>query len=153
MTRRTLPCTLVLALLLAAPPAARADAGMEDAEAVQPASVLALQALVLLEQGRDHALAEEKLDRALDAEDAGNVSMEALRAAHRALHEDAAERARELLQGAFIGGHEHRAGAVYRPAVGSSQTVAASVGVVVLALAAFALLRSRSRPSGASPAR
>lgn len=135
--RRVLGAVLVLAALAAAPPGQAQEMGDESAAA--NARVLALQALVLLEQGRQHAAAEQKLDEALAAEEAGGVDLQALRAAHEALHREATAEATLLLQQAFPE-EPHVVGVTYRPQIRTAQ---AAAGGVLLALAAIGLVARR----------
>lgn len=130
------------ALALPAAAAAAADPTMGGTEA-EPARVLALQALALLEQGRAHEQAETKLDAALAAENKGGLDLRALRAAHQALHREAAAEAERLLEDAFPGGGEHVVGTTYRPG-GTAALVASGIaGSLLLGAAALGLVRRR----------
>lgn len=140
MTRRALASTLAAALALAAP--AWADDGMEGAQANR-ASALARQALALLEQGGDHQAAEAKLDAALAAGEKGGVDLRALRAAHEALHREAAAEAERLLQEAFPGGDKHVVGVTYRPGSQTALLISGIAGSVLLGAAALGLVRRR----------
>lgn len=131
---------LAAALALASP--AWADEGMEEQGArAEPARALTLQALALLEQGRAHEEAEERLDAALAAEDKGGVDLRALRAAHEALHREAVAEAEQLLQGAFPGGGEHVVGVTYRPGSETALVLAGVFGSLLLGAAALGLVR------------
>ena len=142
MRKTVLIFGLVLALALAAP--AWADEGMEEQGAeAEPARALALQALALLEQGRQHEEAEARLDSALAAEDKGGVDLRTLRAAHEALHREAAAEAERLLQDAFPGGNEHVVGVTYRPGSESALVVSGIAGSLLLGVAALGLVRRR----------
>lgn len=137
--RRRLFGSLAAALALAAP--AAAAEGMEGAEA-EPASALARQALALLDQGAAHEAAEAKLDAALAAGDKGGVDLRALRAAHAALHREAAAEAERLLEDAFPG-DEHVVGVTYRPGSETALVVSGIAGALLLGAAAFGLVRRR----------
>lgn len=133
---------LVLAVVaVALVPVASASEGMEEENAAQTARALSLQALAILERGLGHEEATEKLDLALAAGDQGGVDLQALRAAHSALHEEDAATAERLLQDAFLGESSHLVGVTFRPAIGWAQTAAAIAGGIVLALAALGLAR------------
>lgn len=135
-----------LTLALAAP--AWADDGMEERGAqAEPARALTLQALSLLEQGRAHEEAEERLDLALEAEDKGGVDLRALRAAHEALHREEAAEAERLLQDAFPGGGEHVVGVTYRPGSESALVISGIAGSLLLVAAALGLVRRRATDS------
>ena len=136
--------TVGLAAVLALATPAWADEGMEEQGAeAEPARALALQALALLEQGRAHEEAEGKLDSALAAEDQGGVDLRALRAAHEALHREAAAEAERLLQDAFPGGGEHVVGVTYRPGSEAALVVSGIAGSLLLGAAALGLVRCR----------
>lgn len=138
--RRALAAALLFAALAAVPPAQAQE--MEDESAAATARVLALQALVLLEQGRQHAAAEQKLDEALAAEEAGGIDLQALRAAHEALHREATAQATALLQQAFPE-EPHVVGVTYRPRIRTAQAAAGAAGGVLLAIAAIGLVARR----------
>lgn len=142
MRKGALAIGLAAALALSAP--AWADQGMEErGAAAEPARALTLQALALLEQGRAHEEAEERLDAALAAGDKGGVDLRALRAAHEALHREAAAEAERLLQDAFPGGGEHVVGVTYRPGSESALVVSGIAGSLLLGAAALGLVRRR----------
>lgn len=139
--RRAALAALALALALAAP--AWADPSMEEGgEQAEPARALALQALALLEQGRGHQEAELKLDAALAAGDKGGIDLRALRAAHEALHREAAAEAERLLQDAFPGG-EHLVGVTYRPGSQAALVASGIAGALLLGIAALGIARRR----------
>lgn len=140
---------LAAAGVLALPSAALADPQSEDEEnPAQTSAALALQALALLEQGRQHEEAEERLDLALEAEEPGEIDLRALRAAHAALHEEDVEQAERLLQRAFPDDEEHVVGVTYRPALGTAQAVSGAAGALALGLAALGLAWQRRRERG-----
>lgn len=143
MRRRALP--LALAAALAAAPQALAGGGTTDemSSPAQPARALALQALALLEQGRGHQQAEQKLDEALAAGDKGQLDLRALRAAHAALHREAATEAARLLADAFPAGSSHVVGVTFRPQIATARLAAGIAGAVVVAAAAGGLLLRR----------
>lgn len=132
----------LLAVLVTAAPAL-AGGGTNEMPG-QPANALALQALALLELGRGHEAAVAKLDQALAAGDKGGVNVRILRAAHEALHRDAAAEAARLLRDAFPPGSSHVVGVTYRPRIETARVAAGVAGAIALAAAAAALLR-RSR--------
>ena len=137
--RRALAAALLLAALAAAAPAQAQEMGETT---VANARVLALQALVLLEQGRQHEAAEQKLDEALAASDTGGIDLQALRAAHEALHREATAQAEALLQQAFPE-EPHVVGVTYRPQIRTAQAAAGAAGGVLLVLAAIGLAARR----------
>ncbi len=133
---------VIIALLVTAAVAAPASAGEgHEEDATQTARALSLQALALLEQGRGHEEATEKLDEALEAENKGDIDLRALRAAHAALHEEDLEAARAELRHAFP--DHHVVGVTFRPAIGTAGLIGGIVGGVTLAVAAFLLARRR----------
>lgn len=148
MNARTLllAAAAALALAAAAPVAAAppAPSGMNEmGSPAQPSDALALQALALLEQGRGHQQAEQKLDQALAAGDKGDLDLQALRRAHAALHRESAAEAAALLRDAFPPGSSHVVGVTYRPQLATTRVVAGIIGAAVLAAAAAGLLQRR----------
>lgn len=126
------------ALALVAP--ALASDGMEKTGTpAGPARALALQALALLEQGRGHQQAEQKLDQALGAGDRGNLDVRALRAAHAALHRQSTAEAQTLLRDAFPAGSSHLVGVTYRPRIATARVVAGALGIALAVVAALGL--------------
>lgn len=132
-----------IAVLVPQPAAAQ----MEMENAAQSQRALTLQALALLDQGRQHEEAEKRLDLALESEPDNRMSLEALRAAHEALHREDAEAAQRLLERAFPKGHSHLVGTTFRPDIAGSRIVAAILGAALLVLAAVALARKQRRDS------
>lgn len=147
MIRRASLLAALAALAVAAPAGADpASGGMNKMSApAQPAKVLALQALALLEQGREHQQAEQKLDEALAADDRGGIDMRALRRAHQALHREAAAEASRLLEDAFPRGSTHVVGVTYRPQLATTRVVAGVGGAALGGAAAAGLLLRRRR--------
>ncbi len=146
---------LVAALLaLALPGFVQAQEGMSGMEenAAQTADALSLQALAILEEGRGHEQAIEKLDAALKSDKTGAVDLRTIRDAHTALHHEDVAAAKRLLQHAFPGNRRHVVGITFRPPIGTSELVAGIVGGVILALAAFGLVRRRRAERGLAAA-
>ena len=136
-----LTVTVAVALASAAP--ALATEGDDEENMAQTGRALSLQALALLEQGRGHEEATEKLDEALESDVPGEIDLRAIRAAHAALHEEDVEVARRLLQDAFEGEDSHVVGVTFRPEIGTAQLAAGIAGAVALALAVAGLVWRR----------
>lgn len=152
--RRLGAIALLLAALGVAAPGLASAQEMEMQNETQGQRTLSLQALALLAAGRQHQEAELRLDDALKANPEAGMRLEALRAAHQALHREDAAAARQLLERAFPAGHSHVAGTTFRPDIASSRIVAAILGAALLGAAAFGLARRRPwRPTGSSSAR
>jgi hypothetical protein len=130
--------TVVLWLVLAG--AALADEPKEAEN--QPARALAIQALAILEQGLAHEEAMEKLEHAVEAEDQEGVNRDALEEALTALEAEEPARAEELLQtSVFTDENIHVVGVTVRPGSGAARGAAGIAGALVIALAAFGLVR------------
>lgn len=140
---RLLPVLLAVTVALASAVPAFATEGDEEENMAQTTRALSLQALALLEQGRGHEEATDKLDEALASDVPGEIDLRAIRAAHAALHEEDVEVARRLLQDAFEGEDSHVVGVTFRPEIGTAQLAAGIAGAVALALAVAGLLRRR----------
>lgn len=138
--RRLAAIGALAAVASAAPPAA---GQMQMTNRAQTPSALSLQALALLDRGIEHRRAERRLDLALRAKPAGDVQLEALRAAHRALHREDVAAGRRLLESAFPKGHRHLVGTTFRPDIRSSRLIAAALGALALVAATVALVRKR----------
>jgi len=159
MSRRlgTTLATLLLAGSLLAPAMARTHGpgGPEsEALAMQPARILAQQALAELRVRRDVKDAAERLDAALESKDNSDVDIATLRAAMEAVDEGNANAAIPLLDqalsrplGAPSGKALHEAGREFQPATGAQEIVAIAAGAALLALGALLLVRTRRRRS------
>lgn len=128
-------------LAFAAPAWATAGGGGENA--AQTSRALSLQALALLEQGRSHEAAMEKLDQALASGVKGEIDLRAIRAAHAALHEEDVAAARRLLQHAFPGKSSHVVGVTFRPQIRTARLAVGIAGGFVFALAVAGLVWRR----------
>lgn len=91
-----------------------------------------------------HEQAVEKLDRALATGGKGDIDLQAIRAAHAALHQEDTAAARRLLEHAFPGKESHLVGVTYRPRLGGAE-LAAGIAAVALLLAGAAGLAHRRR--------
>lgn len=135
--------TLLATVVLVPVAPAWATGGGEGENMAQTARALSLQALALLEQGRGHEEATEKLDEALASDVPGEIDLRAIRAAHSALHRADVEAAKRLLQDAFPGDDGHVVGVTFRPEIGTATVAAGIGGGVVLGVALAALLWRR----------
>lgn len=139
---------LAVAALAAAAPAGAGNGmgGMQPdtASRADTAKALSLQALAILAEGRGHEQAVEKLDRALATGGKGDIDLQAIRAAHAALHQEDTAAARRLLEHAFPGKESHLVGVTYRPRLGGAE-LAAGIAAVALLLAGAAGLAHRRR--------
>ena len=129
---------------------------MEQALASAPARVLAQQALATLDVTGDVAEARERVDAALESKDRGDVDVELLRAADRALDEGDRDGGLALLNRSLGGGPVpagegvaggamseqalHSAGRAYEPNETAQEVVAFVGGLVLLGLAALLLI-------------
>lgn len=128
-----------------------ADAEMEELT-LQPARVLAQQALAMLEVQGDDVEAAERIEAALVSEDKADVDAEVLAEAAEALeagdHEAAIPLIDEALSrplGAAEGKALHEAGREFQPGTGTQEVVAIIAGVALLGLGLFALAPRRRR--------
>lgn len=130
-----------------------ADAEMEMEElTLQPARVLAQQALAMLEVQGDDVEAAARIEAALVSEDKADVDAEVLAEAAEALeagdHEAAIPLIDEALSrplGAAEGKALHEAGREFQPGTGTQEVVAIIAGVALLGLGLFALAPRRRR--------
>ncbi len=142
MSRLLLLLLAAAALALAGPALAEEGGDEHDENPAQTAKALSLQALALLDAGRSHQEAVEKLDAALEASDTHGVDLRAIRAAHQALHDEEVEAAHSILHEAFPG-TPHLVGVTFRPASGAAEVAAAVAGGLLLVLAGLGLARRR----------
>ena len=156
-------CLAIVATLLVVPAGALAHGGGEKAGgkamgaeaevkqlAMQPARILAQQALVTLKVRNDAKQAAVQLDAALESKDRSDVDMAGLRRATETLDGGNPAGAIPLLDEALsrpLGSDKgkvlHEAGREFRPATGAQEIVGIILGGVLLLLGAFALLRGR----------
>lgn len=148
MRRLVATCALLAAIAgAAAPPVA---GQMQMPNRAQTQSALSLQALAVLDRGLDHRKAERRLDLALRAKTGGRMQLEALRAAHVALHREDVAAGRRLLESAFPKSHGHVVGTTFRPDIRGSRIIAGVLGGLLLAAAALGLARKRHEQPGAA---
>jgi LPXTG-motif cell wall-anchored protein len=162
MTRRlcAVLATLSFAALLAPGIAGAHGGGQEaDALAMQPARILAQQALAELRVRYDVTDAAERLDAALESKDMSGIDIAQLREAMETVDEGDPEAAIPMLDralsqplGASSGKALHEAGREFRPATGAQEIVAIATGAALLALGAVLLARTRRRRPEPSPA-
>lgn len=138
---------LAAGLALASPALASEPTANDEAT---PASVLALQALSVLEQGLSHEEALERLELAVESGDQEGVDMRVVREALAALQQEEPDRAEALLKTAFPE-QEHVIGVTFRPSVETARIVAGVVGGVLVALAVLGLLRGRHTRDDTAP--
>lgn len=127
-----------------------------EALAVQPARVLAQQALATLEVSGDEVEAGERLEAATLSDDPTDVDIELVDEAMEALEAGDHEQAVSLLDaalsrplGADAGKSLHEAGREFRPATGTQEVVGIIAGAALILLGAWALRPRRLR--GAAP--
>lgn len=126
-----------------------AAAEMEEL-ALQPARILAQQALAMLSIAGDDVEAGERLEAALESEDQDDVDVESLGEASARLERGDSEAAIALIDqalsrplGADQGAALHEAGREYRPARGAQEIVGIIVGGALLLLGLLLLLGRR----------
>ena len=126
-----------------------------EALALQPARVLAQQALATLEVSGDEAEAVERLEAATMSDDKDDVDVELVGEALETLEAGQQEEAVSLLDtalsrplGAESGKALHEAGREFEPGTGTQEVVGIVVGVVLMLLGAWAL---RPRRGGSIP--
>ena len=162
MTRRlcNLLATLSLAALLA-PGIAQAHGGGQEADALamQPARILAQQALAELRVRNDVKEAAVRLDAALESKDRSAINLSQLEEAMELVDAgspDAAipllDRALSLPLGASSGKALHQAGREFQPATGAQEVIAIAAGAALLGLGTLLLWRARAKPGAAVPA-
>ena len=146
---------LALVLTLALPALASADGDAEEAGplTLQPARVLAQQAIALIRVRGDQEEASMRLDAALESDDQADVDMALLAQADEAADSGDLDGAVIMLDqalsqplGAESGKSLHAAGREYTPAFGAQEVVAIGAGVVALLLGVLALGPWRRRP-------
>ncbi len=157
MTRRLGPIVVVLtAIGLGAWPQIAAAHGGDEAEvaelSMEPARVLAQQALAELQVRGDEEEAAVRLDAALESEDQADIDVELLNEATETLDGGDPEGAVPLLDealsrplGAASGKALHESGREFHPANGAQEIVAIISGGVLLLLGAALLLRTHVR--------
>lgn len=134
----------------------------EEAEvralAIQPARVLAQQAIAELEVRNDRHEAAVRLDAALESKDPSDIDIARLRQATETLDAGNSDAAIPLLDEALsrpLGSDQgkalHESGRKFRPATGAQEVVGIVAGAVLLLIGA--LLLWRSRRISARPAR
>lgn len=129
-----------------------AEGAEMEALALQPARVLAQQALAMLEVQGDDVEAAERIEAALVSKDQADVDPQVLAEAAEALdagdHEAAVPLIDEALSrplGAAEGKALHEAGREFQPGTGTQEVVAIIAGVALLGLGLFALAPRRRR--------
>jgi MYXO-CTERM domain-containing protein len=129
-----------------------AEATEMDALALQPARVLAQQALAMLEVQGDDVEAAERIEAALVSEDQADVDLQVLAEAAEALEAGDLEAAVPLIDealsrplGAAEGKALHEAGREFQPGTGTQEVVGIIAGVALLGLGLFALAPRRRR--------
>ena len=122
--------------------------------AQQPARTLAQQALAELRVRHDMEAAASRLDAAVQSKDQGDVdtklvnqAMETLDAGNEAQAVSTLDRALSQPLGQASGAALHESGREFQPATGTQEIVAIVLGVALILLAGFLLLRRR----GAGP--
>jgi hypothetical protein len=155
-TFRTLGRLGVLAVLLTVPASAFAHGGGAEVKelSMQPARVLAQQALATLRVSGDTKEAAVRLDAALESKDPSDIDVGRLRQATETLDAGNPKAAIPLLDAALSrplgsdsGKALHEAGREFNPGTGTQEIVAIALGSVLLLIGAFAL--SRNRRAGA----
>lgn len=163
MKRRELRQAVALTACLVAPFALPAAAsgngggGSEDMEslALQPARILAQQALAILRVNGNAEEASMRVDAALESDDPGDVDVAMLERADEAVDAGDAEGAIELLDmalsrplGSETGKALHESGREFTPAFGAQEVVAIVAGALALLAGASMLVAGRRRPAG-----
>lgn len=141
------------ALMWAPAPVALAHGGAEaevGALAMQPARVLAQQAIAELEVRNDRREAAMRLDAALESKDHSDIDVARLRQATETLDAGNAAAAIPLLDealsrplGSDRGKALHESGRKFRPATGAQEVVGIVSGAVLVLIGALLLWRSR----------
>ena len=147
--RGALAVLAALAAVLASPGAALANGGGgEEMEALelQPARVLAQQAIAILRVRGDQEEASMRVDAALKSDDQGDVDLALLEQADEAVDSGDLDGAVLLLDqalsrplGAESGKELHESGREFTPPFGAQEVVALIAGAVLLGLGALAL--------------
>ena len=171
MRRRRTPAALIalLALLLAGAPAGALAHGEEEETAggeaevkalsMQPARILAQQAIAELKVRGDKREAAMRLDAALESKDKSDIDVKLLRAGTEMLDGGDPEGAVPLLDealsrplGAKSGKALHEAGREFEPATGAQEVVGIVAGALLLALGLVGIAAGRRRrPRAAGP--
>ena len=171
MRRGRTPAALValLALLLAGAPARALAHGDEEETAggeaevkalsMQPARILAQQAIAELQVRGDNREAAMRLDAALESKDKSDIDVKLLRAGTEMLDGGDPEGAVPLLDealsrplGAKSGKALHEAGREFEPATGAQEIVGIVAGALLLALGLVGIAAGRGRrPRAAGP--
>ncbi len=142
-------CLAVLAALLAFPQIAVAHGDEEGGEvkqlAMQPARVLAQQALATLQIRSDAKEAAVRLDAALESEDKSGIDVARLRQATETLDAGRPKAAIPLLDAALSrplgsdsGKALHEAGREFSPGTGTQEIVGIALGALLIAVGAAA---------------
>ena len=145
-------CVVALLALPATATAHGAEAGGKASElAMQPARVLAQQALSLLRVRNDVKEAALRLDAALESKDKSDIDVARLRAATEALDSGRPEAAIPLLDqalsrplGSDAGKALHESGREFKPGTDAQEVVAIILGTVLILIGAAGLIRSRA---------
>lgn len=165
LSRRALNvgCVTALVVLFAFPaPSVLAhgdEAGAEVQElAMQPARVLAQQALSTLRIRNDKKEAAVRLDAALESKDKSGIDVAHLRQATEALDAGRPRAAIPLLDAALSrplgsdrGKALHEAGREFSPGTGAQEIVGIALGALLMAIGAAALWRMRWPPPREGP--
>lgn len=157
LAARVAVALLVILAGLAVPAGAFAHGDKESEEAaalaMQPARVLAQQAIALVRVRGDTEEAAMRLDAAVESKDKSDVDPALLGRAMETLDDGDPDRAVTMLDqalsrplGSDRGKMLHEAGREFRPAVGAQEVVAIVVGVAALLFGFFALAAARGRP-------
>ena len=150
---RALALVTILAAVLALPGAALANGGGgEEMEALelQPARVLAQQAIAVLRVRGDQEEASMRVDAALGSDNQEDVDSELLEQADEAVDSGDLDGAVELLDqalsrplGATSGKELHESGREFTPAFGAQEVVAIIAGILAIGLGLLALAPGR----------
>jgi len=169
LKRSPLALAALLALILAGAPARALAHGDEEETAggeaevkalsVQPARILAQQAIAELIVRGDKDEAAMRLDAALESEDKSDIDVRLLRAGTEKLDGGDAEGAVPVLDealsrplGAQSGKALHEAGREFEPATGAQEVVGIIAGALLLALGLVGVATGRrQRPRAAGP--
>jgi LPXTG-motif cell wall-anchored protein len=152
--RLTLVILVAASVCLALAPQIASAHGGEEAEvtelSMQPARVLAQQALAELEVRNDAEEAAVRLDAALESEDQSDIDLKLLNQATETLDGGDPEGAVALLDealsrplGAASGKALHESGREFQPATGAQEVVGIALGAALLVLGGALLLRGR----------
>lgn len=152
----TLGLVAALAAGLAAPGAALANGGGgEEMEALelQPARVLAQQAIAVLRVRGDQEEASMRVDAALESDDRADVDVALLERADEAVDSGDIDGAVALLDralsrplGAESGQELHESGREFTPAFGAQELAAIVAGAILLALGLLMIRRTAQAP-------